>query len=169
MIKTPSFLELAEKQKQLETEMREYGKQAFDAFFKAFFTENPNILGVKWTQYIPGFNDGDPCVFSLGEIYFKAEGVTPEYDEEEYDQEYDEYDLTGFGYSHDLVEASWQGTYPNRKYVVTKELVPGGKACIELESALESNKKVLELAFGENAKIICYPDKIVVEDYDCGY
>ena len=29
----------------------------------------PEVGGVKWYQYTPYFNDGDPCEFSTGEVY----------------------------------------------------------------------------------------------------
>ena len=40
-----------------------------------------DFVGVKWTQYIPGFNDGDPCVFSLGEVLVRYNDIPGEDDE----------------------------------------------------------------------------------------
>lgn len=40
-----------------------------------------DFVGFKWTQYIPGFNDGDPCVFGTGEINVKYTDIPGEDDE----------------------------------------------------------------------------------------
>ena len=39
-----------------------------------FFNEHPEVEQIRWTQYIPGFNDGDPCLFSLGDVELKFVG-----------------------------------------------------------------------------------------------
>ncbi len=38
-----------------------------DSIFRLFELEH--IVGLKWRQYIPYFNDGDTCEFTVGEIY----------------------------------------------------------------------------------------------------
>jgi len=40
------------------------------------------ITGIAWTQYTPYFNDGEPCVFSVGEPDFRLAGVTDPADED---------------------------------------------------------------------------------------
>lgn len=42
------------------------GRQILKEVFKEFF-ENDWINGVKWNQYTPYFNDGEPCVFSVND------------------------------------------------------------------------------------------------------
>lgn len=37
----------------------------------------PGLTAVRWRQYTPYFNDGDECVFSIGEKYFNI-GADPE-------------------------------------------------------------------------------------------
>ncbi len=34
-----------------------------------------SVNAVRWTQYSPHFNDGEPCTFSVNEPYFDVEGV----------------------------------------------------------------------------------------------
>jgi len=36
--------------------------------FPGFFKSHPEIKAVYWCQYTPYFNDGDPCVFNVGEV-----------------------------------------------------------------------------------------------------
>src|SRR6267154_5517989 len=48
----------------------EKSKNAMRTAFKEFFDSNPDIDKITWTQYTPYFNDGDPCVFGVQEMYF---------------------------------------------------------------------------------------------------
>lgn len=60
----------AEYQKKIETE----GKAALKEEFAAFFRDNPKITAVRWRQYTPYFNDGDPCTFGVREFGYKIDG-----------------------------------------------------------------------------------------------
>ena len=48
-------------QEEFQTKMQSMTQQIFGAFFVAC----PEIKTIKWTQYIPSFNDGDACEFTL--------------------------------------------------------------------------------------------------------
>lgn len=41
------------------------GRAAVKAMFQGFFATYPGVSAVRWTQYTPHFNDGDPCRFSV--------------------------------------------------------------------------------------------------------
>lgn len=56
---------LMDKKKQYEELLKKEGEQAFRQFLKDWFHKNPDVYGVKWAQYTPFFNDGDPCEFGL--------------------------------------------------------------------------------------------------------
>lgn len=45
---------------------------------------DPRILGLKWCQYTPYFNDGETCVFSVHEPDFCIDGLQSLNDEETY-------------------------------------------------------------------------------------
>lgn len=66
------------------------GKDALREEFAAFFAANPNVTAIRWRQYTPHFNDGDPCVFRLGEFYIKDSTVPIADDDGDYED--------GFGY-----------------------------------------------------------------------
>ena len=53
--------EVAEARKHFQ----EHGQKMFKKTFKQFFENNPAVTAVKWTQYTPYFNDGDPCKFRV--------------------------------------------------------------------------------------------------------
>jgi hypothetical protein len=49
--------------------VKEFEGQIKDVF-KEVFEAHPDIEKIAWTQYTPYFNDGDPCVFRVYDIYF---------------------------------------------------------------------------------------------------
>lgn len=59
---------------ELDKKIKAEGETAVKAFFKEYFDKHPEVYGVKWEQYTPYFNDGDPCEFRLNGIYtFKTQ------------------------------------------------------------------------------------------------
>lgn len=46
------------------TELTEQLKKDFPALLAPLFEKYPGVKNVRWTQYTPYFNDGDPCEFS---------------------------------------------------------------------------------------------------------
>ena len=64
------FDELIEKQRVLAVEFQKEAQALFKETTKEFFANNSDITAVIWTQYTPYFNDGDECVFSIGDVYF---------------------------------------------------------------------------------------------------
>jgi TRAP-type C4-dicarboxylate transport system substrate-binding protein len=45
-------------------ELTEQLKKDFPALLAPLFEKYPSVKNVRWTQYTPYFNDGDPCEFS---------------------------------------------------------------------------------------------------------
>jgi len=57
---------LAEKRdeiKKLQDQVSKDVKVLFNDGFKEIFESCPELVGVRWTQYTPYFNDGDACNF----------------------------------------------------------------------------------------------------------
>ena len=50
--------------------LRNEGEAALRECFKAFFANHPNLYALKWCQYTPYFNDGEPCHFRVCEAKF---------------------------------------------------------------------------------------------------
>lgn len=64
-------------------------KDAMLEHVKAFFEKFPEVSLIKWEQYTPGYNDGDPCVFRLGDIrVILGEKKTKDEDEDEDEDDY---------------------------------------------------------------------------------
>lgn len=70
---TTSFEKLAEKRKEYQEALKKDGEDAVKETLNTFFTKNPKVAAVRWTQYTPGFNDGDPCIFEVNEVRVRVE------------------------------------------------------------------------------------------------
>lgn len=128
---------------------------------------------VVFTGYIPSFNDGDPCVFNLrNDLVFNGS------DESE---SWDEYSMSEYGIDlSDLNEqlrdgfSSWDSKY----YSSNGETFGGrsaeqweefSKVAEEASRWIGENGDFVEEVFGSNFKVIALKDRLIVEDYDCGY
>ena len=68
------IMALVEDYKKSKAEFSDKAQEAMRTAFKDFFDVNPNIEMIAWTQYTPFFNDGDPCVFRVRDMYFSLVG-----------------------------------------------------------------------------------------------
>lgn len=131
--------------------VREKAKTAVGALFKAFFAACPSVTAVRWSQYTPYFNDGEPCEFSTNEpdVCMKAgmnwqkilgEGGD---EDEEGDGAEDESDL-------------FQDIY----------YMKDGPAKATVEALCRSfDDDVFLAAFGDHARIVATPDGFHVTEY----
>ena len=91
----------------LRAEADDMLKYVFGEAMKGVFDKHPCLMGLRWTQYTPYFNDGDPCVFRNNSGSFDAEfasfvkgevpEVAPSSDESSDDEDGDW--VEGAGYS----------------------------------------------------------------------
>jgi hypothetical protein len=86
------------------------GEAALSEAFKELFDKHPKLKAVRWKQYTPYFNDGEPCEFSVHDPYILFEGC-PE-DGGDYEDGYmccsyykDEKNPEGFGAAAEAVKA----------------------------------------------------------------
>lgn len=133
-----------------------------------FFEEFPEVLKLTWTQGTPGFNDGDPCVFSVHGVCAllkkdasaKAKaGETTDADDEDEDEAAE--------------DDSWQFEYQagEKKNGLTDEQRKLyrriSKALKAFDEAFEKMEDALKFAFGDGARVICTRKDIKTEEYDC--
>lgn len=116
------------------------------------------VEGVRWNQYVPGFNDGDPCVFTLGEIYVRLEGC---------DEDAGEYE-DGFVDCGDMWDYAEPGNWRSHRVARPgcEQLYPAFSA---LEDAFPHFKYFIQASFGDNATVTATKVGFEVEYYDCGY
>lgn len=99
-----------EAKKAFEVVLKDKSKEVF----AQFFIDNPEFRTIEWKQYTPSFNDGDPCRFTRGEVYYTLQ---PEFYGEEQREtiENDEYsvgDLEDYDPLH--VPSNWDRDYAKR-------------------------------------------------------
>jgi hypothetical protein len=136
--------EIAEKQKAILEETR----GLFSGGCKDIFIANPGLVSFSWTQYTPGFNDGDPCEFSTNTDYpavlFKIGDENVEFDENSGEGDPDE--------------------YPEHK----EAIVAAQTAVSEFLGIFGDSE--YEAIFGDNVKVTVTADgKATINEYDCGY
>jgi hypothetical protein len=118
---------------------------------RSLLEKYPHIKTIFWTQYTPGFNDGDPCEFGVYGPYFTT---TPWEDVD-----------TGYEDSEDV--------YENEELLIRSD----GNGNAELEADIKAFGEVfsmirdhLESTFGSyGAFVRIHAGGIETEDYDCGY
>ncbi len=126
----------------LKKKMQETLQENFKVIFSAFFTDHPTVKTVHWTQYIPGFNDGDECTFTIGEIYFT-------------NTTYDKLEET---YGEDDENNIENG---DEKY--TEDC---NKLCRLVHTCGED---ILRAMFGTHVHVKAYAGGFEIDEYDCGY
>jgi hypothetical protein len=74
--------------------MQQEGKGALKEAIEEVFEKHPQLMGIRWEQFTPYFNDGEACEFSVHEPTIKMKGgdaSEPDEDAEEDDDGYDYY------------------------------------------------------------------------------
>lgn len=136
---------------------------------KNLIDETPEVLAIRWSQYTPGFNDGDPCEFSVNdlEVKFNPEHL-PVNTEKTYNDRDEEDEDDGF-----VAEPYLKDFFEHQTDVITFEEVSRIEKKTELfykiHQALAVASGALEAAFGNNTQITVTKDGIETEDYECGY
>ena len=129
---------------------------------KELMVNNPKLEAIRWQQWIPGFNDGEPCEFTVGEISFQfANAVEKDENGEEQDSEdfMDEYDLKKyFERQVDILN--------HKEVTALKKSVDEATAVFGKLTEMESQLRDM---FGDNMEITVTASGVETEEYDCGY
>ena len=134
------------------------------------------IEAARWQQYTPGFNDGDPCEFSVRELQVKfSDSLIEEYGNEEKskstkadDEPEDSDNEDGFidEYELDSFVKDNMDVLNHKDMAILEDQI---LALNRLHGTLESMEGELERKFGNNIQITLTKKGIETEDYDCGY
>jgi len=126
-------------------------------YFKAAFDQG--VTAVMWEHYTPGYNDGEPCEFTVSGAKVTSNTHVAEawLDDTEPDMEdaypgkldsyYDEYDYE-----------SW-GDHPDGNQMKD----------ISVPVDAERFEDAVRSVFGNDTKIVVTPERVVQFEYDCGY
>lgn len=110
--------------------------------------EHEEVGAIRWNQYTPYFDDGNPCVFSLGEVFVRI----GEYSEE-YDEDFDDWDYRG----------GFQDSWDLKNSEVNPALV---RAVTNLSENFDHFELALKEVFGDHAEITVTKEKIILESCD---
>ena len=75
--------EFIKAQRKANAELATTGKKLLNEHLQKFMDENPGIIGLRWEEYTPYFNDGDACIFRVGELRFRPAHGSEEAGEQE--------------------------------------------------------------------------------------
>lgn len=146
--------DISKKQKELDDFIQEHGKKALSDSLSEFLNKYADVKCVKWTQYSPHFNDGDPCTFSVNEpeLFFNDNEGAEEEDEDDENE----------GYS------SWRLGYCKEKNQensskITDEMI---KDFDILSKLICDNEDVCESVFGDGYEITATKEGITAKEYD---
>lgn len=164
--------EIHELQMRVREAAQEEFKPALREVVKVLRDEVPNVTQLQWNQYIPGFNDGDPCEFTMGEtrFSFSNEELANEGDyengfiEASYNEERAKAEIANPGtekYLYGLTKLVVNGVINNEQALLLSGLA----------DSIASLEGVAEIAFGPDTQITLdvTSGEIEIEDYDCGY
>lgn len=60
-----AYEEFVNRKTQAAAMLREAGLAAVQELFQPYFDQYPDMLEIGWVQFIPGFNDGEACEFTI--------------------------------------------------------------------------------------------------------
>lgn len=169
---TTSFEQIRERSAALKAQIDAMQKEAAEQIkplLQQFITAYPQVAGVRWTQYTPYFNDGDPCTFRMGGIEFAFAAPAADADpEDEDDQGYDELGAHWvvrdgqWGYVR-----TWDNDSFNSMGLSVEEMSEETyKACVELERHLNNLKDELEVLFGDHCRVTVTKSGVEVSEYE---
>ncbi len=136
--------------------------------FVDFFDQNPLIKVIGWAQYTPYFNDGDACVFSVGEVGFGMDENDIGADPYEYTKikKPHQYTLDAAAEGKDYaVEAlaEWEALCAEHGEAILNQTQAN---CDELSKLLEHIDDQLEEMFGDGVQVVVTSNGIDTEEYE---
>lgn len=142
-----------------EAELQVASRDALKDGFKAIFEQYPFLGAIRWTQYTPYFNDGEPCTFGVGEVVLSSvndEAARDEFESPSFWEcgpEFDRLSRESLG---------WGSTAkPNPDY--NAEYAKAGDAAYALIQAIP--ERTLESVFGDHVSVTVTPAGVDVEEY----
>lgn len=144
-----------EEAQKLETEYKqklgEIKEKDFLELFAPMFEKFPQIVAVGWHQYTPSFNDGDPCVFLMGEFY---PIMATTQDEKGFTED------QAHGLNADELEGS--SNYKGLQLIEGLEEAFGA-------TTRHITRDIAQRVFGDDQRVVISKSKITSQEYYCGY
>lgn len=161
--------EYNEKKRELQKLVGEKGKDLLQKEFDFFFEEYPEVEKIEWTQYTPYFNDGDPCVFRVGELAFTLKN------DENTSAYIGEGSILRLGsYIESAAQRGEKWALDDQKIYETNCKLVGGKERLEeiynkereISEMIDSLEEWLEVIYGDHVQITVTKNGTDIEEYE---
>jgi len=129
-------------------------KEDLIEYAKELISENNDVIGVCWKQYIPTFNDGEPCTFTVSQVAFVT---SQKLNEDEIDQLCEGEDFVEIDSEYSILENGWGDKFHWDEGRHIKVILD------EFTSYLELIEGTLRQEFRDNAFVIMLEDRIIHE------
>lgn len=140
--------EFIERAKRAQEKLVEEGKGIIHQVIHEFMEQNPKVISLRWTQYTPYFNDGEPCEFGIN---------TPQV------QLLDAPDNAGD--RKDGFQEAWDIAYEAKNAKQTKP--PICDALEELEGSFNGLESSMKAVFGDHVQVTVGRDCVAnIEEYE---
>lgn len=130
---------------------------------KELMVNNPLIAGVRWTQYTPHFNDGEPCEFGVNDPEFKFNLGAPTKME---DEDEDDNGNEGWYDDYSIDDEFFEKRADILNFEKIKEVKKGLKDIETVFGKLRDMESQLETMFGDHMQITVTADGVETEEYD---
>lgn len=155
---------LVEQQTAIRKKFMQEAQTAFNTALKDFFDANPDVKTIRWTQYTPFFNDGEPCEFGVNDVHFSNADASLLSDWGELESDDDTL--------WSVINPSWIMKSDSDYYKSEQALLSKAKIDIESIEALtdvigsREFEDVLLNMFGDHVRVTITRAGIDVEQYD---
>lgn len=179
---------ITKKMKEIRDAASKEGKTAILETANEIFEKHPSLAGIRWCQYTPYFNDGEPCEFDLYDLEVLVKPTGAEYDAvvarlkakvEEKQKALNNYTHThntyGYYRSNPLDEVRWAQEELNdflesggdwTDGIWNMEECPLKTDLKAFQDAIHGIGDSMELVFGDHVRVVINRDGVEVEEYD---
>jgi hypothetical protein len=167
--------QMQEEFNRVASEFQEKMRSMFTDMTKSFFEAAPEIKAVVWNQYTPYFNDGEECVFSIGDLFFLKE-----FDPSDLMDAYN-YEGTEYEFETDITEDNlrrWKNLnnkFPHQTYSARISKIENlrkdprnielASLCKSFHGVIKQNEDLMEAIFGDHVTVYLTPGKSFAEEY----
>lgn len=115
------------------------------------------VVAIKWNQYVPGWNDGDACEFTINDVLYTSNPAIAAL------------------WVEDKRADSAEDLYPDLDYLedycfITGSGHPDGLGThVDASIGSAAFEYALRAEFGDNVTVVITPDSTYKFDYECGY
>lgn len=162
-------MDLQELEKELiiiEEKKKQIDKKFEDVLYNTFKNIiDENVLGIRWKQYIPSFNDGEPCIFTISDLeFYLHKDFAKQYSFLSWTSEDEQRSLDKETKNH---IAGFKWYEPPYKDELLEKLPLSFQKIIKLFDTIDPS--YFQNCFGYNIKISFIKNEFIIDDWDCGY